>query len=474
MHAHALTPSQLALAPYCRPGFEAAQYHDASRPGYLVFGYSTATGRQIARDAFRRKEAGEHYDGWELGAGYRQRSLPLREMPRVLADPARHLPISANDPGTDIWVSQGEFTRPNRQKINLARIAVCWVDIDLRHEGAPTRLSSLTPDKALALVLARIAERGLPPASMVLWTGRGLCIKWYTDVLPKAAYPRWAAAQAALVETFADLGADAAARDASRILRLAGTYNSKSGTLCEPIYVNEFFGEVQRTAFDDIADAVLPFTRQQLAELRAKRAAAAKARKQRLANRLIALEGSRRASGNLQAFNPVRLAWLQLDDYRKLASLRAVGQRPEGWTNSLVWLATSALAVAVWADADRWDNELASLCRELAPHWSASRIAQATSTVRSRMQQMSQGMWVDWQGKKRPPVYTPRHSTILQQLGVTDAEAEQLFVIIPNDLARERDRLRQHERRRGMGVPTRQQWLESHEQRRAHARLLRA
>jgi hypothetical protein len=223
MHAFALTPEQYALASYRRPENEASLYHHQNRVGFFTVGYSTESGRKSALDAFRRKQAGEVCLPAEIGAGYRQRSFRLREMPDVLADLPRCLDLLDQPTTTDFWLSQAEFTRPNRQKINLARIAVCWVDLDLHHENAPDRLRSMSRDRALAAVLSRCRDRGIPTPSIVLWTGRGLAVKWYTDVLPKSAYPRWAAVQAAFVEAFADLAADAQARDASRVLRIAGT-----------------------------------------------------------------------------------------------------------------------------------------------------------------------------------------------------------------------------------------------------------
>ena len=39
-----------------------------------------------------------------------------------------------------------------------------------------------------------------------------------------------------LVDTFGNMGADDNAKDASRVLRLSGTYNPKSLDLCHPIY----------------------------------------------------------------------------------------------------------------------------------------------------------------------------------------------------------------------------------------------
>jgi hypothetical protein len=292
----------------------------------------------------------------------------------------------------------------------------------------------MTEDRALALVLARCLDQGIPEPSIILWTGRGLAVKWLVDTLPKAAYPRWAAVQKCLVDAFADLGADASARDASRVLRLPGTYNPKSGSMCMPIHVQSFWGDPVRILFNDLADSVLPFTREQLQKLKKERLENPR-RKWLLENQIKVLEGDHKGNDNLLKFNPIKLAWLQVDDYRKLAELKPVGSRPEGWTNSLVWMATSALAMAVWADADRWNHELAGLVSELAPHWDSSRVYQTTSTVRSRMKSMATGEWVEYEGKKKPPIYTPSHKFILDALAVTDEEASNLKVIIPESLA---------------------------------------
>ena len=475
----------LSLLAAARPENEAALYHQGGRAGYFTLGWSTKSGRTTAANAMQRlqnfpKAERSKYGGPDLGAGYKQHSFSLASMPDVLRNIEQHIPLSPPDSWetTSIWISQGEFTRPNRQKINLARIAVCWVDLDLHHETSPAALKALGKDKALERALSISRSRGIPTPSLILWTGRGLVLKWLVDVLPKQAYPRWAAVQRMLVEAYAELGADAAARDASRILRIPGTFNPKSGDLCEPIFVNVFWGEVQRFAFDDLANEVLPFTREQIEKLRQERALARQQRARRLEQHLKVVESEHPGKGNLRAFNPVRLAWGQVDDYRTLAAMRPVETRPEGWTNTIVWMAASALAVAIWADADRFDREFIALASELAPHWSASRLLQSVSSVKSRMQQMARGEWVEHNGKKRPPVYTPKHSTILRELGVTDVQAEQLSVIIPRELveerARERSRKRDAERRRLAQVKTRPDWLGAHEQKRTSAKLLRA
>ena len=68
--------------------------------------------------------------------------------------------------------------------------------------------------------------------------------------------------------TLKSLGADSQAKDAARVLRLVGTRNSKSGTLVETIW-QDSGDEVWE--FDGVANEILPFSRQELQELRAQR-----------------------------------------------------------------------------------------------------------------------------------------------------------------------------------------------------------
>jgi hypothetical protein len=115
--------------------------------------------------------------------------------------------------------------------------------------------------------------------------------------------------------------------------------------------------------------------------------------------------------------------------------------------------------MAVWADIKRFDAELFSLVKELAPHWDNARIAQAVASVRSRAEAMARGEWVTYNGKKVPPVYTPKHSTIIDVLGLTDDEMTQLDVIITSDIKKDRDRERDRLRRRKAGAVDRSTYL---------------
>ena len=146
----------------------------------------------------------------------RQSSYRVDMLPQVLA---------ALDPNIDSYMSQATFFRPNRRPgQSLAPAAVLRGSGHLQHG-----LRQAARGTAIALaVRQRLTDEGIPPASLVVHSGRGLYLKWLLkSPLPQAALPRWNAVQRELVSRLADFGADPKARDASRVLRLVATCNTK-------------------------------------------------------------------------------------------------------------------------------------------------------------------------------------------------------------------------------------------------------
>lgn len=457
---------------YSHPITEATLYHSPDEFGFFTLGWSFKSGRQAAAEAAEKLQLKLFADDAEMQElkkqqfqSYRQASYSVNKIHEVLKDPFTYIRSKLVNTDTietsSFWLSQAEFSKPNRQKINLLRVSVCWVDIDTHHDNSPSYLKKLNSDEVLKLFMDTCDKSEIPYPSIILWTGRGLACKWVLDrSLPKQAYPRWAAVQNSLVDAFKTIGADDNAKDASRVLRLSGTYNPKTLDLCHPIYVNDDFSGIKRFTFDDLADAVLPLTRSQLNELRASRQ---EAQARKAEHHLKIIEGGKKSESGLLRFSGPRLAWLQVDDYRKIARMRPLKARSEGFTDNLVWLASSALAMAVWADIKRFDAELLSLVKELAPHWDNARISGAVSSVRARAEAMSRGEWVVFNGKKVPPIYTPKHSTIIETLRLTDDEMSKLDVIISEDIRKDRTKARDKERkkvqRRELGSVDRETYL---------------
>ena len=95
----------------------------------------------------------------------RQSSYRVDLLPQVLA---------ALDPDIDSYMSQATFFRPNRRLVNLWHLPLCFVDLDTYK----TAYGKLHEEPLSLAVRQRLADVGIPPASLVIHSGRGVYLKW--------------------------------------------------------------------------------------------------------------------------------------------------------------------------------------------------------------------------------------------------------------------------------------------------------
>lgn len=396
----------------------------------------------------------------------RQRSYPVESMGFVLAE---------CDKSIDTWISQAEFWAPTRRLLHFMRVGLLFVDLDTYKLPA---LAGLSAEAQLERLLRLCETAGLPPPSLVIFSGRGLQAKWLLDApLPARALPRWSLVQREIGRRLEDLGSDANALDASRVLRLVHTVNSKSGEVVRVVH-----NTGTRYDFDKLADSLLEFTRARLQELREDRAARAAEPNQpkrpatRTKGHLTAIDTA--SLSNLRPFIGAQLAWDRLHDLRKLADLRGWTKgAPDGSRDLAVFVGASFLAQAV-PNVPRFYDELRTLGREFAPHWTASMVNGSASAVIDRMKRMAKGETVEYGGVKVDPRYRWRNDTLIDRFGITPDEERQLATIISTEEARRRDAERKREARQEAGAVPRAEYLATvstdAEQKRATARLLRA
>ena len=395
-----------------------------------------------------------------------QRSYPVASMGFV---------IDACDKSIDTWISQAEFWAPTRRLLHFMRVGLLFVDLDTYKLP---EFAGLSAEAQLEHLLRLCEAQGLPEPSLVVFSGRGLQAKWLLDGgLPARALPRWTLVQHELGRRLAAFGADANALDASRVLRLVQTVNSKSGEIVRVIYQTGV-----RYDFDQLADALLPLTRAQLQELRQERAQRAadpeyqKRSATRTKGHLTAIDTG--ALGQLRPFIGAQLAWDRLADLRTLARLRGWTQgAPDGSRDLAVFIGASFLAQAV-PNVPRFYDELRVLGREFAPHWSFRDINASASAVVARMKRMAKGETVEYAGVQVDPRYRWRNDTLIQRFGITPDEERRLMTIVSDTEARRRDAERKVqyriEQREAAGAMTREVYESNAEQKRATARLLRA
>jgi len=136
---------------------------------------------------------------------------------------------------TNCYLSVNTFYIPQRQTKAVRHLNVFYVDLDIYSMGVST------DDVLQGIDFLVDTERILRP-TFVISSGRGLYVLWKIEDVPgyyKKTKNMYNYIQDYLVETFGDLGADTAAKDIARVLRVPGTRNTKNNQRVEIIQYNE-------------------------------------------------------------------------------------------------------------------------------------------------------------------------------------------------------------------------------------------
>jgi len=291
-------------------------------------------------------------------------------------------------------------------------------------------------------------------------------VKWLFDrPLPRAALPRWNAVQKQLVASLERFGADPGARDASRLLRLVDTINTRSGERVRVLWVNESQGDIRQYGFEYLTECILPVDRD---IIRKEREAREKRRES-----LQLLQGGK--TGNLRAFSGRQLAWDRLEDLRTLAKLRDWIKTgiPHGYRSKYIHWCLNFLLLSGAVHSSQLFHEAQALVREVCPDFTKE-VRSVLSTLYRKAQAYEAGEKVEFNGRQYPSLYTPRNSTLMGLFDITDEEVRRLKTIVTKEEAQSRHAERERLRRQCSGAMDRSTYLETAEQRRARARLLRA
>ena len=385
-------------------------------------------------------------------SGKRQRTYRLNQMPDVI----QHL-----DNSRDTWISQADFKGFNRRLVNFLRVGVAWTDLDYYHsEHAGT-----VPEKLTDQLLWYCRYEGIPVPSLVLYSGRGLQVKWIlSSSIPDQALVRWNALQRHICNRFELFGADPKARDASRVLRLVDTVNSRSGETCRIIFENKINDDcIQSYSFEHLCDAFLPYSRDEMQQLQSEQA---ELREQRRKFQVI--------QGNIKSqarkFSEQTLNWHRLIDIRKLCRIREWNDGPpSGFQDLFLFLAVCFLAWSI--EPNRLFQEVRVLASEFCPTWRAEEAISATQTAIARARDAEAGKKITFNGKVCDPRYKFSNEYLLNTLAITSDEQKLLLTIIGKDEARRRERIAVSQRRRKAGVVDRATYLLTAEQRKIEARL---
>ena len=125
--------------------------------------------------------------------------------------------------GINDYISQNTFYKPQRRIENIKELRAVYIDIDCYN-------SKYTKDAVQYFLEHDLYGYKIPRPNYLIDSGRGLYYIVLIKPVPSMALPLWYAVQRYLFNTLKEFGADANALDPTRVLRIVGTMNSKSGT----------------------------------------------------------------------------------------------------------------------------------------------------------------------------------------------------------------------------------------------------
>ena len=324
----------------------------------------------------------------------------------------------------DVYLSTQRF-RGRRRISELLSMGALFADLD--YYGRPD-LADEDPRRVLDLALGTISMAGVPAPSIAIGSGRGMYLVWLHSPIPRAALPRWRACQERLKDLLAPLGADPKARDAARVLRVVGTRHRRAGVEVEALTTTR-----ERRPFDGLADAILPYTRTEIRDLRVQKAL-------------------RRSQKPLwtppKDFTQATLWEARLSDLQALREIRWFGEPMPDFRDRWLFLAGAAMSWISPPEVLR--RELYSLAEEVGG-WTPGHTDSKMHAIFRTSREHQAGKRVEWDGVKLSPRYKFRNATILDWLEVTPEEERHLKTIISDEERRRRDRERKQRERRSSG-----------------------
>jgi Homeodomain-like domain len=346
-------------------------------------------------------------------AGYwRERSYPVEVALQLL---------NHHRGRADVYLSMQRF-RGRRRVAHLLSMGSLYADLD--YYRVP-ELSGLGPRHVLDLALTALGRASMPPPTLAIYSGRGLYLLWLHSPIPRSALPRWTACQHELYEVLRPLGADRAALDAARVLRVVGTLHGETGVMVEAL---TSASEVQN--FDQLADEILPLARAKLRDIRIQRALRAARTAQ-----------EERPQAPPEGFTQATLWEARLTDLQKLRELRWFGQPMPDYRDR--WMFVAGVGMSWLAVPPVLRRELYALAAEIGG-WTEARARSKLSAVMSRAHAAARGERVEWAGLEWDPRYRLKNQTIIELLEISAEEERELKTIISDEERRRRDRERKN------------------------------
>jgi RNA polymerase sigma factor (sigma-70 family) len=340
--------------------------------------------------------------------------------------------------GPDLYFSQNTFYRPSRKIEYIRQLRSLYVDVDCH-------LLNFDPEWVIAAMEMELFRTAIPEPNFVIHSGRGLALVWLLQPVPPQALPLWQAVEHYLVQQLTRFGGDAKASDAARILRVAGTINSKSGN---PVFVQ--YRHDYRYVLRDIEREYLPPLRP------------SKARK----------TAEEEPAIHRKLYKVYTLHYARLMDLVQLCELR--NWHMTGYREVTLFL-YRYWSCCFLADPEEALENTLELNRQFTEPLTEQEVIRATRSAEKawRARNDAEANRIAKENGYPGAGYNISNAKLIEWLNITEDEQRHLQTIISRKIKYERNNQRREKARRAAGKMTREEYLNQAEQRRREAIRLR-
>lgn len=148
--------------------------------------------------------------------------------------------------GKNNYISLNTFYSTYRRLEYLKELKAHFIDLDIYK-------TKFTKEQVLMRLDEEYFNKSIPRPNLIIDSGRGLYLIWLINSVPSQALPLWKAVEEYLYNQLKQFGADRQALDATRVLRVPGSINSKSNTVVEVLEQYEYVYDLR-----EIQEGYLP------------------------------------------------------------------------------------------------------------------------------------------------------------------------------------------------------------------------
>jgi hypothetical protein len=298
----------------------------------------------------------------------------------------------------------------------------------------------------LDVLLEALRAAAMPPPTAVVFSGRGYHFYWLHESKSAHVLPVWQDCQNKLIKLMTHVGADPAARDCARVLRFAGSVNTKNGEKTYGIVFDE-----KPWNFHDLCDAILG-KREKYVQPSERDTHKPKPGQAAIKATVRDITTARAERGHRPRSGSIYARWyLVYQDLGAIAKFYGKAGIPEGHRHT--WMFLTAVALSWFAQPDAIADELILRAKIWAPGQTDSEIRSALKQPLERARMASKGIMKAYNGKDEDARFKYKRKTLFGLLEkIIPAElAPKLRAIVSDEVRaiHKKETTKAHDEKRG-------------------------